>query len=362
MEEEATRSSKKARGAAGSGLTAFALRLAKHLAEEDGGVHKNLVLSPVSIHAALSLVAAGTRGTTLDELLALLGAASRDELAEFARAVAEGALADRSVSDSDEPLVAFACALWHEKAFALKPAYRAAAEESYRAKTRAVDFHNTPEKAVETINSWVSKVTKDLITSILPPGSVNSDTSLVITNAIYFKGRWSMPFDTKDTETRQFHLLDGSTVRVPFMLGPEDLPIAVHQGFKVLKLAYLPDNNGPRFFSMCVFLPGARDGLSGLLDRMASSPNFLWDHLPARCRETYEVWLPKFKLSFSSQINGVLQAMGMKAAFGIGKKADLEDMLEGSLPLVVKHVFHKAVIEAQRCINILFAGGGFNKL
>nr|CAB3465550.1 unnamed protein product [Digitaria exilis] len=285
--EEAARPSKKARGAAGSGLMSFALRLAKHLAEEDGGVHKNLVFSPVSIHVALSLVAAGARGTTLDELLALLGAASRDELAEFARA---------------------------------------------------------PEKAVETINSWVSKVTRDLITSILPPGSVNSDTALVITNAIYFKGRWSMPFDTKDTETRQFHLLDGSTVRVPFMLGPEDLPIAVHQGFKALKLAYLPDSDGPRF-SMCVFLPDARDGLPGLVDRMASSPNFLWDHLPARRRETYEVWLPKFKLSFSSQINGVLQAMGMKAAFGIGKKADLEDMLEGSLPLAVKHVFHKAVIE-----------------
>uniref|UniRef100_A0A0Q3QER9 Uncharacterized protein n=2 Tax=Setaria TaxID=4554 RepID=A0A0Q3QER9_SETIT len=37
MEEEA-RPSKKARGAAGSGLTAFALRLAKHLTEDaDGG-------------------------------------------------------------------------------------------------------------------------------------------------------------------------------------------------------------------------------------------------------------------------------------------------------------------------------------
>lgn len=120
-------------------------------------------------------------------------------------------------------------------------------------------------------------------------------------------------FDKKDTEIRQFHLLNGSTVRAPFVLGPEDLSIAVHQGFKVLKLAYLPyrlphrqgnvrqgagsDDNGPRF-SMCVFLPDARDGLPELVDRMASSPNFLWDKLPKRCRETGEVWLPKFKLSF----------------------------------------------------------------
>lgn len=86
--EEAAKPSKKARGAAGSGLTAFALRLGKHLAEDGGGYNKNLVFSPMSIYAALSLVAAGACGTTLDELLAVLGAASGDELAEFASAMA----------------------------------------------------------------------------------------------------------------------------------------------------------------------------------------------------------------------------------------------------------------------------------
>lgn len=94
MEEEA-RPSKKARGSAGSGLTTFALRLAKRLADS-GGQNRNLVFSPVSIYTALSLVVAGARGTTLDELLALLGAASRDDLAVFARDMAERTLADQS--------------------------------------------------------------------------------------------------------------------------------------------------------------------------------------------------------------------------------------------------------------------------
>ena len=138
MEEEA-RPRKKARGGAGSGLTAFALRLAKQLAQSGGGQNQNLVFSPVSIHAALSLVAAGARGTTLDELLSLLGAASSDELAVFARGVAERALADGSGSRG-APLVAFACGLWREKTVALKPGYRAAAVESYKAETRSADF------------------------------------------------------------------------------------------------------------------------------------------------------------------------------------------------------------------------------
>jgi serine protease inhibitor len=76
----------------------------------------------------------------LDELLTVLGAASRDEIAEFVSAVVGRALAD--CSESGAPLVAFACALWHEKTMALKPAYRTAAVESYKAETHAADFVN----------------------------------------------------------------------------------------------------------------------------------------------------------------------------------------------------------------------------
>ena len=80
------------------------------------------------------------------------------------------------------------------------------------------------------------------------------------------------------------------------------------------------------------------------MDKMASHPNFLWDHLPTDRRNTGEVRLPKFKLSFSSRFNGVLEAMGVQTAFDPAR-GDLKDMLEGDLPLVVEHVFHKAVIE-----------------
>ncbi|KAF8652475.1 hypothetical protein HU200_062808 [Digitaria exilis] len=147
----------------------------------------------------------------------------------------------------------------------------------------------------------------------------------------------------------------------------EDQAVAVHKGFKVLKLAYQPhwlphwqdkymrgmgqvrqgsdDHKGPRF-STCVFLPDARDGLPELVDQMASRPNFLWDHLPKSRSKTGDVRLPKFKLSFSSRINSTLEDMGVQAAFNPGK-ANLKDMLlEGDdLQLVVEHVFHKAVIE-----------------
>ena len=126
MEDAAARSSKKTRGTVASVLAAFALHLAKHLSDVDGGGGgQNLIFSPLSIYAALALMSAGARGTTLNEVLAVLGAASRDEIAEFVNAVVERAFANRSKSGA--PIVAFACALWHEKAVALKPTYITAA-------------------------------------------------------------------------------------------------------------------------------------------------------------------------------------------------------------------------------------------
>uniref|UniRef100_A0A453QQ92 Serpin domain-containing protein n=1 Tax=Aegilops tauschii subsp. strangulata TaxID=200361 RepID=A0A453QQ92_AEGTS len=80
----------------GSGLQPLALALNKRLADDAGKSNKNLVFSPLSIYAALSLVAAGARERTLAEMLGVLGARSRDDLAGSVRALAEQALADQS--------------------------------------------------------------------------------------------------------------------------------------------------------------------------------------------------------------------------------------------------------------------------
>ncbi|KAM0924894.1 hypothetical protein ACQ4PT_004776 [Festuca glaucescens] len=101
------RPKKKARGQGTSvdsgGLTALALRLADKLSNCEEHKDQNIMFSPLPIYTALVLVAAGARGTTLDEVLAVLGAASRDEVAGIMRAVAENALT--GTDDPSGPLV-----------------------------------------------------------------------------------------------------------------------------------------------------------------------------------------------------------------------------------------------------------------
>ena len=141
MEKEARRPSKKARGTSvdSDGLTALALRLSNNFSNGEEHKDQNIMFSPLSIYTALGLVAAGARGTTLDELLAVLGAASRDEVAETVRAVVE-----RVLTAADGPsgrlVVKSACGVWYHKDLSLKPAYRHCTVDSYKAEARAVDF------------------------------------------------------------------------------------------------------------------------------------------------------------------------------------------------------------------------------
>ena len=44
------------------------------------------------------------------------------------------------------------------------------------------------DEAIEKVNLWVKKETRGLIKNILSPGSIDRFTSVVLANALYFKG------------------------------------------------------------------------------------------------------------------------------------------------------------------------------
>ena len=88
------------------------------------------------------------------------------------------------------------------------------------------------------VNIWVEKETNGLIKELLPLGSVDSLTSLIFANALYFRGAWNEKFDVSKTKDYDFHLLNGSSVKVPFMTSNKKQFIEVYDDFKVLRLPY----------------------------------------------------------------------------------------------------------------------------
>ncbi|KAF7022157.1 hypothetical protein CFC21_034980 [Triticum aestivum] len=307
----------------------------------------NAAVSPVGVHAALSLAASGARGATRRQLLGTLGCGgggkgAAADAANVASRVVKRVLKDRAKSGG--PRLAFASGVWADASTTLSPEFVETAGGLYCSAAKTVDFKSTPEDAAEQINSWVNKSTRQTITSLVPDGLVDQNTGLVLGSALYFKGRWLDKTDIGKTAEQKFYCLDGTHVLVPFVEYDRTRLFAAHDGFKVIKLPYKQGNN-ERKFSMYIFLPDAHDGLFELTKKIFSEPAFLEQHLPTEKRHV-GIGVPKFTISFQIDMKDFLKDMTLELPFR--RDADFKDMVkegDSKEPLFLSDVLHKVILE-----------------
>jgi serpin B len=108
-------------------------------------------------------------------------------------------------------------AIWGQQGYQFNEEYLDLLATNYGAGMRLVDYVNATEQARKTINQWVSDQTESRIQDLLPQGSIDILTRLVLTNAIYFNAAWASQFDEENTQDGTFYLLDGGDITVPLM-------------------------------------------------------------------------------------------------------------------------------------------------
>ncbi|CAA7055930.1 unnamed protein product [Microthlaspi erraticum] len=170
------------------------------------------------------------------------------------------------------------------------------------------------------------------------------ESKLILANALYFKGAWSEKFNAKLTKDKDFHLLDGTSVKVPFMTNYKDQYVEEYDDFQVLRLPYVEDQ---RQFSMYIYLPDEKDGLAALLEKIGYKPGFLDNHI-LRHRVSMDDFRisPKFKFSFGFEASDVLKDMGLTSPFTRG--GSLIEMIDSpsvAENLYVSNILHKTSIE-----------------
>jgi serpin B len=202
---------------------------------------------------------------------------------------------------------------------------------------RIVDFVNETEKARQTINDWVAEQTEDKIKGLIPAGLLNPLVRLVLTNAIYFNGKWVLPFDPSDTQGEPFTLLDGSTVQVPMMSQTETFRYAEGEGYQAAVLPYRGSS-----LSMVLLLP--EEGRFEEVEA-ALSPELLTSLDEHLAYERLRLSVPKFKFESEFNLSDALIGMGMPSAFGLGDSggADFSGMT-GDRSLMISAVIHKAFV------------------
>lgn len=107
-------------------------------------------------------------------------------------------------------------AIWVYHRFPLIPSFQHVTDAVYKARVQNVDLCNQAEGDKEEVNSWAEKETKGLIKEIVPQ-KLKLVPPLHLANLLYFKGAWEHAFHASWTQHNDFHLLNGETIKDPFM-------------------------------------------------------------------------------------------------------------------------------------------------
>ena len=321
------------------GNTRFALDLFGKLKGEPG----NLIYSPYSVSTALAMTAAGARGETAREMAAALhlpddpGTANAGFHALTASLLGEPGGEPTGPDGKKGDQLVVANALWLGKGTIFLPAFLETARGDYAAGLYDVDFRHDPEGARKTINAKIEEQTRDKIRDLIGPNVLGRDTSLVLTNAIYFKGAWVHPFAESATRADgAFTTADGHERTVPMMGQVNQFGYREGPTFQVVELPYA---GGGR--SMVVVLPKTAEGLPALEASLDAARLDDWLGKLAPTRVALE--LPKFRVEQAVKLGQTLQDLGMKQAFD-ARLADFSGMT-GKRDQVISAVIHKAFVD-----------------
>lgn len=245
-------------------------------------------------------------------------------------------LADRDIpEDQGDPFqLSIANAIWGQKNFHFEEDFLNTLAKNYGAGLRLLDYIMEPEESRQVINDWISDQTREKIQDLIPQGAINSDTRLVLSNAIYFKATWLEPFEEIFTDAGMFTGLDDEKIPVTMMHG-SDLNFLYYQGenFQSFQMPYVGGE-----VSMLVILPDEGDYQDFESSLTVETLDQIVEEMVYR---PIRLAFPKFEFESEISLAQILADMGMPLAFS--DAADFSGMT-GNKGLFISDVFHKAYV------------------
>lgn len=279
---------------------------------------ENLVYSPASVSAALSMALLGARGETATELASALRLPGPSAAADQVRAL-------DGIDPGDDISYRAANALWIQSGLRVRPEFldQPAAIES-------ADFRAEPAAAAGRINQAVAEQTAGKIADLLQPGVVDSLTRLMLVNAVYLWAPWARPFPAADTADAPFYAERGSASTVDMMSLLAPLGYDRGDGWQAVLLPY---RGGA--LAMAIVLP---DGPVSSLD-----VGLVLSRLAGAASVSVRLRLPRFGLRTRLALVPALRSLGVARAFTPGA-ADFGGITEQE-PLHISAVQHQAYID-----------------
>ncbi len=279
----------------------FGIQLFTETARQETG---NLMLSPLSASAALTMLLNGCGGDTYDQVRDMLGYPADMNMGEINKAYRS--LVGQLLDADPKVTLTLANAVFYRDDFEVKAPFLEVMDAAFDANIEGLDFGHP--SAVDVINQWASDNTEGRIDQVID--EIDPLMMMFLMNALYFKGQWTQQFDEADTRDQPFFPDDGPEIEVPTMIG--DMGVWTHEGdgYRVAEMPY-----GRTNFSMVVIVP--ENGLGAYYENFSPA---VWQEITSSLDQQHGtrevlVKMPKFEFEYEKVLNDQLKGLGMTDAF-----------------------------------------------
>jgi len=307
----------------------FGFKLFKEIIEAEQ--NKNVFISPLSVSMALGMTYNGANGSTqeaMQEVLELSGLTIPEVNESYENLIKLLTQLDAKVRFQ------IANSIWYRQGLTPEEEFLNLCKEYFSALVTGLDFSHP--NAAKTINAWVDENTNGKIKEIVDD-PIDAFIVMSLINAIYFKGDWTYQFDKDQTKDDWFTLPDGTKTRCKMMEQRGLYKYFANDDFQILDLPY-----GDGDFRMTILLPNFDKNIDSLIAEFDHESFNHWISCLAFPADSFDIYIPKFKLEYELKLNDVLEALGMGIAFS--PVADFTKMYKGG-GVWIDEVRHKTFVE-----------------
>lgn len=309
----------------------FAIAMYQQINGQTEQANDNVFFSPYSLSTAMAMLYAAAEVETKAQIQKTFYYPSMDILNPNS-----AALYNQFNKPNPDYKLATVNDLWMQQGLTPTKSYVDAVQRYYGGQVTNLDFEGSPDPSRLIINKKIAQHTNQLIPELLPKGSIKPITVAVLTNAVYFKGDWKMPFEANSTYEQPFYPLTGKPSDVRMMNMQTDFGYHEDKQVQVVQLPYKGDD-----LSMLVILPKSKDkaAMQQLVRDLSADKIKEWNK--DLVDQKVNVYLPKFRLEESYKMKELLTDMGMPKAFQKGAEFNL---FEDGPPTKIDDVYHQAVV------------------
>lgn len=340
----------------------------------------NVLVSPYAVATALALLAQASSGTTFEQIQQGLRI-DTDKISTAQKISEQRESIEKSVGNATLSIV---IQIYVKQVHKLKDHFQNVANLQFSTGIQPLNFED-PVKSSQLINNHIKKYTYGKIEEIIESNQLKLDTSAVLVNAFYFKGRWEREFDIGRTRKDEFFITEYDKVLTDFMYRHDCLHLLYSAELRSMTLELKYANST---FSLVIILPNIEVDLDIVEERLK---HYDWSKFPdRRMSSTMDLHIPKFKVECETKFNDVLKSvsisehyiviacdfrhmnsnqfnidinvffiiqMGMTEIFS--DTADLSGMCDSGPPVKISDTIQKVIVEIDEYGNEIPEGGTY---